>query len=897
MRFHFRWAATALFVVAAVRVPAAIRLFSGDQLGLIGMARRKAVLENYITKTTSRMNIVITLLLSLFAIWTNSVAAALIFSNTHSYQFRGDPAAIVIDVEVHDNYFGNYSKYFWQYKVTNNSYNPNPGLSNGFSGFETALPAGVPDLADLVAPNSNWIFDCCSGQPVEWDIRNSAGNGVMPGEVGIFSFTSRPRFITQSAGWFHTWEFNSQTNIVNYPPGNGVEVPDVLITTAQLDQVTAVGNAVTVSVGASPTGSAPVTIETEVEQGNTTQTQHQTIAVGDSTQQVFSGLQNNVPSTVSTYVLDSLGNRAFTAGVITATPTPPPSQAINLSSGSPPILLIHGYDSGASTWTNTFTALKNANFKVSAYSYSTVSGSNVCNQVLELKNEIQRVKQQEGVSQVILIGHSQGGIVARLYMQAGQDPTRFIEALTPYRNTGSAGLSNAYFICEEDLYDEAKFFDKDHSDVAGLITYGTPHNGAHGLFIAVLNALLHEGSGFLTVLNDFAQFPLPPGLLMTNIVGKTGPFASDDCLVSTDSQNITKVGYSGPVVVQPQSWRKHGTSGNFGCLSAIGRVAEVEDSSSILEALKAQVLTISLHSPADIVVTDPIGRIVSKSARGIWGATYVEVPDDAGVLHDEVTIPFPEHGQYQIQVIPDANASPTATFGVSTEIDGQETILVENVPISAAISNPFILTISVGNRQPQANAGADQIVECTGSGGRNVTLNGLSSSDPDGDPLTFSWDGPFGTASGPTPTVTLPKGINTITLTVSDGRGGSSSAVVIVNVVDTTPPVINAVTATPNLLWPPNHKMIPVAVSVSATDACSETTTCKILSVTSNELINGTGDGDMAPDWKITGNLKADIRAERAGSGSGRTYSLAVQCTDESGNSSIKDVTVNVPHN
>jgi len=79
MRFHFRWAATALFVVAAVRVPAAIRLFSGDQLGLIGMARRKAVLENYITKTTSRMNIVITLLLSLFAIWTNSVAAALIF--------------------------------------------------------------------------------------------------------------------------------------------------------------------------------------------------------------------------------------------------------------------------------------------------------------------------------------------------------------------------------------------------------------------------------------------------------------------------------------------------------------------------------------------------------------------------------------------------------------------------------------------------------------------------------------------------------------------------------------------------------------------------------------------------------------------------------------------------
>ncbi len=97
MRFHFRWAATALFVVAAVQVPAAIRLFDSGVLGLIGMACRKAVLGNHNTKTMSRMNVVITLLLSLFAFWTNSAAAALIFSNTHSYEFRGDPAAIPHD--------------------------------------------------------------------------------------------------------------------------------------------------------------------------------------------------------------------------------------------------------------------------------------------------------------------------------------------------------------------------------------------------------------------------------------------------------------------------------------------------------------------------------------------------------------------------------------------------------------------------------------------------------------------------------------------------------------------------------------------------------------------------------------------------------------------------------
>ncbi len=156
-----------------------------------------------------------------------SAQAASIFSGTHFYGFGGDPNAIEIQVDVFDNFLGDFNKYLWQYTVTNNSYDPNPGVSNGFSGFETALPAGVPDLADLFAPNANWVFDCCSGQPVEWDIRNNAGLGVMPGETGIFGFTSLPREITQSTGWFHTWENNIQTNLVFYPAGDGVEVPDV----------------------------------------------------------------------------------------------------------------------------------------------------------------------------------------------------------------------------------------------------------------------------------------------------------------------------------------------------------------------------------------------------------------------------------------------------------------------------------------------------------------------------------------------------------------------------------------------------------------------------------------------------------------------------------------------
>jgi parallel beta-helix repeat protein len=114
--------------------------------------------------------------------------------------------------------------------------------------------------------------------------------------------------------------------------------------------------------------------------------------------------------------------------------------------------------------------------------------------------------------------------------------------------------------------------------------------------------------------------------------------------------------------------------------------------------------------------------------------------------------------------------------------------------------------------------------------------------------------------------------------------------------IDITPPTIHSISANPNVLWPVNHKMVKVTVTVDATDICDPAPICKIVSVTSNEPINGLGDGNTQPDWEITGNLTVNLCAERVGTGSGRVYTIHVNCTDASGNVAIATVDVTVLH-
>lgn len=102
----------------------------------------------------------------------------------------------------------------------------------------------------------------------------------------------------------------------------------------------------------------------------------------------------------------------------------------------------------------------------------------------------------------------------------------------------------------------------------------------------------------------------------------------------------------------------------------------------------------------------------------------------------------------------------------------------------------------------------------------------------------------------------------------------------------------------PNLteLWPANHRMVAVTFSVDSRDNSGRAPSCRVVQVTSNEPVNGQGDGDASPDWQITGDLTVRLRAERSGRGSGRVYTVTVRCADGAGNSAAAVASVDVPH-
>ncbi|MBL7189880.1 MAG: thrombospondin type 3 repeat-containing protein [Phycisphaerae bacterium] len=121
---------------------------------------------------------------------------------------------------------------------------------------------------------------------------------------------------------------------------------------------------------------------------------------------------------------------------------------------------------------------------------------------------------------------------------------------------------------------------------------------------------------------------------------------------------------------------------------------------------------------------------------------------------------------------------------------------------------------------------------------------------------------------------------------------------------DITPPDFELF-ATPEILWPPNHKMVEIVPFWTVSDAVDPDPAVFLVSIAMNEgsetdtydpdYDNTLGDGNTLDDIQIVDG-RIFLRAERGGTGTGRVYTITYKAVDYSGNETEKSATVTVPH-
>lgn len=237
---------------------------------------------------------------------------------------------------------------------------------------------------------------------------------------------------------------------------------------------------------------------------------------------------------------------------------------------------------------------------------------------------------------------------------------------------------------------------------------------------------------------------------------------------------------------------------------------------------------------------------------------------------------------YTVTATDNATINCTPASG-STFPLGTTTVNCTATAVTGTATGSFNVTV-VDTTPPALSLPGNITAEATGPSGAVVTFTVSATDLVDGSrPVLCDH------ASG----ATYPLGTTTVQCSSTDTHNNTANGSFTILVQDTTPPTIVSITASPNNIWPDNHKMVNVTISVIATDLVDPNPTSHIVSVTSNQLINGPGDGNSTPDYIITGPLTLQLRAERTGS-QDRTYTVTIATSDFSGNTAFGTVVVSV---
>ena len=205
--------------------------------------------------------------------------------------------------------------------------------------------------------------------------------------------------------------------------------------------------------------------------------------------------------------------------------------------------------------------------------------------------------------------------------------------------------------------------------------------------------------------------------------------------------------------------------------------------------------------------------------------------------------------------------------------------------------------IADSGNQPPVAIGTSISQENRGCG--RVKLDGTGSYDPNNDQIvSYTWTGPFGSATGATPTVTMPLGISNVNLIVNDGAVDSEPDTVIIRIVDTIAPKVRVKLK--------KKKKGCFQIKFSAKDICDADPTVVALlngvSITNGQLVKLIRDDDSSDDGKKKNRRRKKNHGDDKSSSScnnltltGDSFTLEVTATDNSGNVGTKSDTFVFP--
>jgi hypothetical protein len=277
-----------------------------------------------------------------------------------------------------------------------------------------------------------------------------------------------------------------------------------------------------------------------------------------------------------------------------------------------------------------------------------------------------------------------------------------------------------------------------------------------------------------------------------------------------------------------------------------------ETTREISEGGPIEIIAISLPE----ITSAPRGSQVSVRIQGSpnvrFGAGATTVSFGQGITTKTVVVESRTSLVATIAI--DANATAglrsasTTTVG---QIVGQTAIAVDAFTVTAG-----------GNSAPVANPGGPY----TGTASQAVQFDGSGSSDPDGDTLTFAWDfGDGQQGSGPTPTHAYAQpGQFTVSLAVSDGRGGSNTANTTAQITS-PPPTLTGITVAPSSV---RFSAVGSTRALTVTGQLSDQTTTDLTSAASGTTYESSNPyvAKVSIDGVITafGNGEATITARNA---------------------------------